>query len=1033
MNEQATPSFFKRIMQMPLRYKLPLIIVGFTLITGAGIGFYALNTMEKGYKNYTVSLLVDKIDGKKYELVSLFENVVGDLHSLADSPYVIDAAREFTQSYLELGEDAKNQLQESYITKNPNPVGKKNNLNSAEDGTVYSQTHARFHPYFNEFLNENGYYDIFIVDAAGDVVYTVFKEPDFATNLKTGEWKDTGLAKVYNLIMAQKNPEDVSFVDLEPYAPSNGIPAGFMGRPIEAQNGDIIGVLIYQLPINKISDMFNDNDKLGKTGKVYLVGRDNLVRNDVRFAKESTILKLKVDNDEVKKALDQQSGVNLEATSLEGNHVVSVYDGVRINGVDYALLYQTDYSEIMESVYAARNDFFVMAAAIVALIGVFSILIARSITKPLGVINKTMRSIAEGDNVEVLYTDNHDEVGDMARTVEIVRQNVVEVTRLRLALHNANANMMITDENLNIVYLNPAVTAFLSEAEKDIQKALPHFSVATLVGKNIDIFHKNPSHQRGMLSKLSSTFKTSIVVAGRNFNLLANPIFGKNGERLGAMVEWIDGMAEGIVGAVNKTQATIEFEVDGTIVKANDLFLRTMGYTLDEIKGKHHRIFCTNDFVESPEYKQLWDALARGDAQQGDFKRITKSGTEVWINAAYNPIRDLNGKVIKVVKIATDITASKVTILENERGIAETVDVLKNFADGNLTRKIEGEYKGTFREIKASLNSTIDRLRDMVRKIVEAAQSVNSAASEISSGSTDLSQRTEEQASSLEETAASMEQITGTVKQNSSNASTANDLSTKANVVANDGGRVVEDAVSAMRNIEQSSKKISDIIGVIDEIAFQTNLLALNAAVEAARAGDAGKGFAVVASEVRSLAGRSASASKEIKALINESAVQVSTGAELVNQAGETLRGIVASVKQVSEIISEIASASTEQATGIDEINSAITQMDEVTQQNAALVEQNTAAAQSMLEQAQELERIMRFFTLSEDQANDNELHEHHTSVVVNMEHASKPRSMASKQPKTNGVAKPKASRSAVRSTNIIASKKAQEGGWEEF
>ena len=451
-----------------------------------------------------------------------------------------------------------------------------------------------------------------------------------------------------------------------------------------------------------------------------------------------------------------------------------------------------------------------------------------------------------------------------------------------------------------------------------------------------------------------------------------NPIAGPEGKPVKVVKYATDITAQktlnadfsGQIEAISKSQAVIEFNMDGTIVTANANFLNTLGYSLDEIKGKHHSLFVEPGYRQSSEYKEFWASLQRGEYQAAEYRRLGKGGKEVWIQASYNPITDMNGKPFKVVKYATDTTAQVQSRLENEKGMEECVRVLTEVSAGNLLEKMEHDYQGTFGDIKEALNATVDRLSEMVRRLMETAQSVNVAASEIASGSSDLSMRTEQQASSLEETAASMEEITGTVRRNSENANNANQLSTNASKLADAGGKVVEEAVGAMANIERSSQKISDIIGVIDEIAFQTNLLALNAAVEAARAGDAGKGFAVVASEVRALAGRSATASKEIKTLINESAGEVKNGANLVNQSGNTLKEIVGSVRQVAGIVGEIAEASGHQATSIDEINSAVSQMDETTQQNAALVEENTAAAQSMLEQARTLEELVSFFTV---------------------------------------------------------------------
>jgi methyl-accepting chemotaxis protein/CHASE3 domain sensor protein len=284
----------------------------------------------------------------------------------------------------------------------------------------------------------------------------------------------------------------------------------------------------------------------------------------------------------------------------------------------------------------------------------------------------------------------------------------------------------------------------------------------------------------------------------------------------------------------------------------------------------------------------------------------------------------------------------------------------QKIATGDLTVQFADTGKET--GIYAAMREMASQLKTMVGQVSETTSQVASASSEIAQGSSDLAQRTEEQASAQEETASSMEELTGTVKQSAENAGQANQLAGAARTQAEQGGQVVDQAVAAMGAIHQSSKKIADIIGVIDEIAFQTNLLALNAAVEAARAGEQGRGFAVVAGEVRKLAQRSADAAKEIKTLITDSVAKVEDGGKLVDKAGQTLKEIVTSIKKVSDIVAEIAAASREQAAGIEQVNKAILQMDQVTQQNAALVEQTAAASHSMGDQAQELQRLMGFF-----------------------------------------------------------------------
>ncbi|HEY6896213.1 MAG TPA: methyl-accepting chemotaxis protein [Rhodocyclaceae bacterium] len=423
----------------------------------------------------------------------------------------------------------------------------------------------------------------------------------------------------------------------------------------------------------------------------------------------------------------------------------------------------------------------------------------------------------------------------------------------------------------------------------------------------------------------------------------------------------------GQLAAISKSQGVIEFTLDGTVLNANANFLAVLGYSLDEVKGKHHSLFVDPAYRQSAEYRQFWEKLGRGEYDAGRYMRIGKGGREVWIQASYNPILDLNGQPCKVVKYATDITAQVNAANALQRTVDETQAMVNAAVAGDLTKRIPmGGKSGMLEALCGGVNSLVDTMAGIVRQIQSAAGEVLTGTREIAKGNQDLSSRTEEQASSLEETASSMEELSATVKQNADNAKQANELAQRSNEAVARGGESVKRVVATMSDIQDSSKKIADIIGVIDSIAFQTNILALNAAVEAARAGEQGRGFAVVATEVRNLAQRSATAAKEIKELISASVDKVESGAKQVAQAGTAMDEVVTSFGQVAVLVTGITNASREQASGIEQVTKAVSQMDEVTQQNAALVEEAAAAAESLEEQAKSLVEAVSRFDLGE-------------------------------------------------------------------
>ncbi len=416
----------------------------------------------------------------------------------------------------------------------------------------------------------------------------------------------------------------------------------------------------------------------------------------------------------------------------------------------------------------------------------------------------------------------------------------------------------------------------------------------------------------------------------------------------------------GQLQAISRAQIVAEFSLDGTLIHANENFLTLLCWSAEKIIGKPNALFLFDADPASQSYRQFWDDLAGGQFKSGEYRRRTSEGREVWIQSTFTPIFNTDGVAYKVVQFATDVTARKQAVASIGAG-------LKQLADGDLTGRIETPFPAEFEDLRIALNATVERFCDVVGQLRATTRSLRTASGELLSGANDLSERTTRQAATIEETSASMEQLASTVASNAGMAEAAARQAESVSGSAAESGVVMNEATGAMERITQSSARISNIIGLIDDIAFQTNLLALNASVEAARAGDAGKGFAVVAVEVRRLAQSAASASADVKALVEQSGVEVKSGAGLVEVASEKLRTMLAAVEENVQLVRSIAQASREQAASIDEVNAAVRQLDQMTQHNAALVEETNAVIEQTESQTQALDMLVDIFIVEAD------------------------------------------------------------------
>jgi len=775
--------------------KLPMALIGCALLLGLGIGTAGYLTAADHIRTLGGERLETLAVQKANALFDIFDGVRQDLLTLAASDTVARATTQFTTGWDQLDAHATATLQKLYIEDNPNPEGQRQLLSTAESADAYAKTHAAFHPDFLRLADARGYDDLYLFNDKGNLIYSVYKYADFATNFaESGEpWWDTALGDAYRQARAARAPGAIALVDFAPYEVVHGLSAGFMATPVFV-DGQIAGVLAVRLPIARINNVLADRTGLGATGETLIVGGDFKLRNDSPFTEANDMLATEFDTPAVADALggDLATGSTSAYREMETSLAAAPLD---FAGQKWAVVALQGTAEALAPLTAIRNAMLQAASVLGVLISGFVLWFSRSLARPIAYLNEALSGLAAGDlDVEIRGTRRGDELGAMARAAEIFREDGIRVN-----------------------------------ATTEEERALS-------------------SQQRTARAQMMQE------------------------------LQWAFG--------------------------------------------------------------EVVDAAIAGDFS----KRVEAEFPDAELNALAASVNNLVAMV--------------------GRGVGETGMVLAALAETDLTRRVEGDYEGAFAKLKDDTNAVADKLTEIVGQLRNTSGALKTATGEILLGANDLSERTTKQAATIETTSAAMEQLANTVRQNALQADAASTKSQAVSTTAEQGGDVMGRANEAMERITASSSKISNIIGMIDDIAFQTNLLALNASVEAARAGEAGKGFAVVAVEVRRLAQSAANASSEVKVLIEQSAGEVKGGSALVAEAAGKLAIMLAGIQENAVLMQDIARDSKAQASAIDEVSAAVRLMDEMTQHNAALVEETNAAIEQTEAQASELDQVVAVFRL---------------------------------------------------------------------
>ena len=976
------------VKSVSIRTKLTSVMAAFVLLNVLTLSAVSYFGMKSAVEEKSGALLAGVARLQKVELERLLSNIDRDLGLQSGHPYVESALADFTRAFHDL-DDPQGELQTAYIDRNPHPLGQKDQLLSADGSMIYDHVHRRHHPTFDALQDEMGYYDVFLFDTDGNLVYSVFKERDYATNMQTGEWRDSGLAEVFRLANAMAPDAASAFVDFAPYAPSAGAPAAFIARPVFGADGARLGVMAYQMPIDELNATVSHATAIATESDAFLVSADGYLVTDTPRSAEDDVLTTRFDGPALRRGLLGEDGL-ARYQDADGNPVLGYFAPVGFLGADWVMIVHERTSSLYARVNENRN--FQIVVGLIAVVSslLVALLFSRGLSLPLQKVAEAMQRVSGREyDTTVPGTDRGDEIGTIANALDDFREELSaaeagarDAAFKSAAFESTGAPMLLTDLDLRIVGANQAFFRLVNENQTDFGIQGNELSHELLFGRDLAYLSFPPAEIRAAVTDHARLpIKKKVPVGGSYVGLLIDLVRSKDGDAIGYVLDMknqtFQMMSETVLAAIDAQQARIEFGLDRRVRLANATSCTALGLGEAEVLGRDGTAMISRDDA-GDDRRNIWQSAESGQGTGGRF-RVRGAGEDRVLEGSFSPIPDQDGNTKGFLLIGGDVTEARMLIVAAERDRARSAvelehvvdalsDALARVSEGDLSASIGAGFADEYERLRRDFNAATARLGDAMRNVVETADLIGKEAGGINSAVSELSRRTESQAATLEQTTAAMTQLAASVTSSTDEAREAARVAADARASAESSGKIVREAADAMERIETSSQQVSKIIGVIDDIAFQTNLLALNAGVEAARAGDAGRGFAVVASKVRALAQRCLDASNEITSLINVSGESVARGVSLVSETASALESIASSVLRISDNVAHIAEASGEQSNALNEVSTALVNLDQMTQHNAAMAEETTAAARALLGEAETLTRTTARFSLGTGQ-----------------------------------------------------------------